>query len=139
MPDSSPLRGYATISFWADDLEAAKRWYTEFLGIAPYFDRPGYVEWRIGDFQAELGIIDRQYAPAGWPTEPAGAIMHWHVDNVEATLERLVSLGAKLHQPPIDRGEGFVTATVIDPFGNVLGFMYNPHYVDVLARVNPQL
>jgi hypothetical protein len=31
------LRGFATISFWADDLEAAKRWYAELLGIEPYF------------------------------------------------------------------------------------------------------
>lgn len=29
---------------------------------------------------------------------------------------------------------GFVTASVIDPFGNVLGVMYNPHYVDVLGQ-----
>jgi hypothetical protein len=27
-----------------------------------------------------------------------------------------------------------VTASVIDPFGNVLGVMYNPHYVDVLGQ-----
>ncbi|MER7475207.1 hypothetical protein ABT351_31575, partial [Micromonospora sp. NPDC000018] len=29
-----------------------------------------------------------------------------------------------------DRGSGFVTATVVDPFGNLLGVMYNPHYVE---------
>jgi hypothetical protein len=32
-----------------------------------------------------------------------------------------------------------VTATVIDPFGNVSGFMYNPQDVDVLGRVKPRL
>ena len=31
------------------------------------------------------------------------------------------------------RGPGFVTASVVDPFGNVLGVMLNQHYVDVLA------
>jgi hypothetical protein len=25
-----------------------------------------------------------------------------------------------------------VSASVVDPFGNVLGVMYNPHYVEVL-------
>jgi hypothetical protein len=25
-----------------------------------------------------------------------------------------------------------VTAAVVDPFGNVLGIMYNPHYVETL-------
>jgi hypothetical protein len=29
-------------------------------------------------------------------------------------------------------GEGFVTAAVVDPFGNVLGVMYNPHYLEVV-------
>ena len=52
------LRGIATISFWADDLAAATRWYAELLGIAPYFERPGYAEFCIGDYQQELGIID---------------------------------------------------------------------------------
>ena len=26
------------------------------------------------------------------------------------------------------RGEGFVTASVVDPFGNLLGVMTNPHW-----------
>ena len=26
-----------------------------------------------------------------------------------------------------------MTASVVDPFGNVLGIMYNPHYVEVLG------
>ena len=32
------------------------------------------------------------------------------------------------------RGGGFITASVVDPFGNVLGIMYNPHYLDVLDK-----
>ena len=35
------LRGLTTISFYTADLEAAKRWYTELLGVEPYFNRPG--------------------------------------------------------------------------------------------------
>lgn len=27
----------------------------------------------------------------------------------------------------------FVTASVVDPFGNILGVMYNPHYLEVLG------
>ncbi|MEU5534455.1 hypothetical protein [Streptomyces sp. NPDC020362] len=49
------------------------------------------------------------------------------------TLARLLSLGAKEYQPPTDRGAGFVTAAVTDPFGNILGLMHNPHYLDVLG------
>ena len=32
------LRGLATISYWADDLKAARAWYSELLGIAPYIE-----------------------------------------------------------------------------------------------------
>lgn len=134
------LRGLATVSFWADDLEAAKKWYAELLGVEPYFERPGngqpaaYYEFRIGDYQAELGLIDRRYAPPGAPAAPAGAVIHWHVDDVQATLDRLLSMGAAPYMPLTERGPGFVTAAVTDPFGNVLGIMYNRHYLEILDR-----
>ncbi|GAA3226578.1 VOC family protein [Nonomuraea helvata] len=128
------LRGLATLNFYAADLEAAKAWYTELLGLEPYYQVPGYIEWRVGDYQHELGIIDSRYAPAGDTDRPGRTIMHWHVDDLEATLERLLTMGAKKHRPITKHGEGFVTASVIDPFGNVLGIMYNQHYLDVLGK-----
>ena len=92
--------------------------------------RLAYVEFRIGDDQDELGLIDRRWAPPGAATEPGGAILYWHVDDVVATFERLLAMGAKEYQPVTPRGDqGFVTAAVVDPFGNVLGIMYNPHYL----------
>lgn len=134
------LRGPATIIIWADDMEAAKKWYSDLLGIDPYFERPGngepagYYEFRIGDHQAELGIIDRRHAPQGEPAAPGGTIVHWHVDDVRGALDLLLAMGATVHEPLIERGSGFVTASVIDPFGNVLGVMQNPHYLEMLAR-----
>lgn len=76
------LRGFSTISYWADDVPAAVAWYTEFLGVEPYFRQsrpdgsPAYVEFRIGDYQAELGIVDRRYAPRQAATGPGGPIMY---------------------------------------------------------------
>jgi hypothetical protein len=32
---------------------------------------------------------------------------------------------------------GFVTASVVDPFGNVLGLMYSPHYVEKNLKPRP--
>src|SRR5262245_47035157 len=63
MAMTSPLRGVSTVSFFAADHVAATRWYTEFLGVEPYFERPGYVEFRVGDYQHELGVIDSKYVP----------------------------------------------------------------------------
>jgi predicted enzyme related to lactoylglutathione lyase len=133
------LRGFCTITYLADDVPAAMQWYSELLGVEPYFVRPiegppEYVEFRIGDYQAELGLKDRRYAPVGSATTPGGVVMYWHVDDIEATFQKLLSMGAKEYEPITQRGAGFVTASVIDPFGNILGIMYNPHYLEILER-----
>jgi predicted enzyme related to lactoylglutathione lyase len=130
------LRGLTTVSLFADDVAAAAAWYAELLGAEPYFRRPFdgppvYVEFRIGDYQHELGIIDNRFAAQ--PSKAAGVVVYWHVDDVNATFERLLSLGATAHEKPTERGPGFTTASVIDPFGNILGVMYNQHYLDVLG------
>jgi predicted enzyme related to lactoylglutathione lyase len=127
------LRGFATLNVYAEDVQEAAAWYTKVFGIPPYYEVPGgYVEFRVGDDEDEFGIINRAYAPAGATDGPAGQIMHWHTDDLEDTLSRLLELGASQYQPPTPHGDGdFVTAAVIDPFGNILGFMYNPHYVDL--------
>ena len=121
-------------------MPAAADWYAEFLGVRALL-RPA----RAGrtarptsssgsaTTQDELGIIDRRYAPPGAATAPGGAIMHWHVDDLEGTVQRLLALGATEYEPITPRGEGFVTASVVDPFGNVLGVMYNPHYLEMLG------
>ena len=131
------LRGLTTVSFFADDLSAARDWYTDLLGVEPYFVReiegaPAYIEFRIGDYQHELGLIDRRFAPPGQPS--GGTLTYWAVDDVQAAFDRLISLGATVHQDVREQGPGFVTASVVDPFGNILGVMYNQHYLDVLGQ-----
>jgi len=131
------LRGFATVRYSAEDVVAASAWYAEFLGAQPYFERPGpdgrpaYIEFRIGDRQAELGIVDSRFGRPADP--PGGVVLYWHVDDVHATFARLLAMGARESEPITSRGEGFVTAVVIDPFGNVLGIMYNPHYIATLG------
>ncbi len=131
------LRGISTISCFADDVAAARDWYAELLGIQPYFVRPevgpaAYVEFRVGNYQQELGIIDRRYA-SPQSTDPSGVVVFWHVDDLQHSLERLLAMGATPYEPLTERGEGFVTASVVDPFGNIVGIMTNPHYLSILA------
>lgn len=137
MSGAQVLRGVSTVRYQASDFEAAKRWYTEFLGIEPYFNRPGYSEFRLGDYQHELALLDTNFTgqlgrEADRTSGPSGAVVYWHVDDVPATIERLVEMGATLHEAPRNFG-GFIAAAVIDPFGNILGIMYNPHYLEVLS------
>lgn len=133
------FQGLATVSIYADDLPAARAWYTEVLETEAYYAvppapaPPAYVEFRVGDDEVEWGIIDRKYAPAGASGSPGGAIVFWHVDDLDATLARLLDHGAVEYEPLTERGAGFRTASVVDPFGNVLGVMHNPHYAEMVA------
>ena len=135
------LRGLANVSFYAADIKAAKKWYSELLGIEPYFERPdsdhpAYIEFRIGDYQHELGIIDARHAPKNGVVGPGGEIVYWHVDDVSAILEKILNMGAKEYEPLMDRGADFITASVVDPFGNILGIMHSPHYLEILGSNN---
>jgi predicted enzyme related to lactoylglutathione lyase len=139
------LRGVSTVVYLTTDLDVASRCYAEVLGIQPYFDRPARAEFRLGDYQLELGLLDARYLPdlggyaSGGATGPAGVIAYWHVDTVSAALDRLVSLGASTHHPPRDFSEGFVGATAIDLFANIHGIMNNPHYRGVLLSIRGSL
>src|SRR5687768_9305663 len=137
------LRGMATVNFFAADMKAARDWYTQLLGVEAYFQRPdaenpAYIEFRIGDYQHELGIIDRKYAPKSAAGMPGGAVLFWHVDDLEAMLDKVKSMGAKEYDPVTKREAGFVTASVVDPFGNILGLMYNPHYLEILDKTKQE-
>ncbi|MDR6317666.1 VOC family protein [Actinoplanes couchii] len=133
------LRGFTTVTFFADDLDAARAWYTTVFGIEPYFVRDGgYLEWRVGDHRNEFGILNSRFAPHPHRPEPSGAIIYWAVDDVAASYQRLRELGATEHDKPTERGPGYVTASVVDPFGNVLGVMFNQHYLDTVAACRTQ-
>ena len=131
-------QGMANVSYWADDVVAARDWYAQVLGIDAYFARPeppeqpSYVEFRVGPDGDELGIVDRRFGPPV-ADRPGGVVLYWHVDDVAATLARLVELGATELEAVTDRGEGFTTASVIDPFGNIFGIMRNPHWAELHA------
>ncbi|WP_229812624.1 VOC family protein [Lentzea flava] len=129
----------STVTYYADDVAEARAWYTALLGVEAYFEgrtpdgELAYVEFRIGDYLAELGLLQRRLEVT--PSEgPGGAILYWAVDDLEATLARLHELGAKTHDEPRVRGEGYVTASVLDPFGNILGIMTNVHYMAIAEQ-----
>ena len=132
MSHEHPLLGLAQVNLSAVDVAAARDWYAGFLGIDPYFQRPdqsrpAYVEFRLGDFEDELGIVDRNYLPSA-TAQPSGAIARWHVADIDATMSRLLELGASEYEPVTLREAGFATASVIDPFGNILGLIHSPHF-----------
>jgi predicted enzyme related to lactoylglutathione lyase len=120
------LLGLRTAIYPVPDLAAAKRWYAEFLGVAPYFDEPFYVGFSVGGF--ELGLL-----PDGVPGT-SGPQALWGVDNVDAVYARLIELGASPLDPVAEVGGGIKVAAVVDPFGNRLGVIENPNFNTAAVR-----
>jgi predicted enzyme related to lactoylglutathione lyase len=113
--------GMRTVTYLTPDLAAGKAWYSEVLGYGPYFDEPFYVGFNVAGY--ELGLV-----PDGSDTGPGGAKFYWGVSEIETAVERLRSLGASVKEAIHEVGGGIQVATVLDPFGNELGVIYNPHF-----------
>ncbi|MEO8937745.1 MAG: VOC family protein [Burkholderiaceae bacterium] len=114
------LLGLRTAIYPASDLGAAKAWYAKVIGAEPYFDAPYYVGFSVGGF--ELGLV-----PDGTPAS-AGAQALWGVADAQIAFDRLIALGATALEAVTEVGDGIKVAAVLDPFGNRLGFIENPHF-----------
>jgi predicted enzyme related to lactoylglutathione lyase len=114
------IHGMRTTVYPVADLARAKAWYAQVFGKAPYFDQPFYVGFEIGGF--ELGLV-----PDG-TAGTAGCTVYWGVDDIDAEVARVLALGATLHSAVQEVGESIKVADLADPFGNLLGLIYNPHF-----------
>jgi predicted enzyme related to lactoylglutathione lyase len=110
------LQGLRTVIYRVSNLAEATAFYTGVVGHAPYFSEPFYVGFNVGGY--ELGLLP----------DDDGVATYWGCDDIVAEHARLISLGAKSHGAITDVGDGIKTATVIDPFGNVVGIIENPHF-----------
>lgn len=122
-PAQGSFLGLRTAKYTARDLAAAKTWYADVLGLAPYFDEPFYVGFNVGGF--ELGITPDGDASL---ERPEAGVAYWGVTDANGAYARLISLGAMAFEPIQDVGEGIRIGAVRDPFGNVLGVIENPHF-----------
>lgn len=120
------IKGLRTVTYPVPDLAAAKAWYSQVFGTQPYFDQPFYVGFSVGGF--ELGLL-----PHGSPSAD-GSVTYWGVDDIEAEVERITGLGARVRGAIQDVGDDIRTAELLDPYGNVLGLIDNPHFEAAAVR-----
>ena len=123
-PTANPhFLGLRTAIYHAPDLDKAKAWYSQVLGIAPYFDQPFYVGFDVGGY--ELGLDpDASTTPGG----AGGTVVYWGVVDAPAALARLLALGATERSGVQEVGGDIKVASVFDPFGNIFGIIQNPHF-----------
>ena len=113
------MHGLRTVIYPVENLDAATAWWSGLLGVDPYFKEPFYVGFSISGY--ELGLLPDAEAATG-------CLTYWGVDDVHTAVSEAVDAGASVHVAASEVGDGIVTATVTTPDGNVVGFIYNPHF-----------
>ena len=113
------MLGLRTTIYKVHNLQMAKTWYSKAFGTDPYFDEAHYVGFNIGGY--ELGLQRGEER-----AKEQSVISYWGVDDIEKTYRHLLDLGATANEAPFNVGGPIMTATVKDPFGNLLGIIYNP-------------
>jgi predicted enzyme related to lactoylglutathione lyase len=117
------MLGLRTTAYKVGDLNKAKDWYSKAFKTKPYFDEPYYVGFNIGGY--ELGLL-----PEENPTTKKleSVLSYWGVEKIEEEFDHLIKTGAIPHEKPTNVGGELMVASVIDPWGNIIGIIYNPHF-----------
>ena len=113
---SSTNQGIRTVLHPVSDLATARAVYTALLGVPPQTDESYYVGYEVAG--QSIGLV-----PAGGPQSMAAPVAYWQVPDIEAKLAEVTAAGATVREPAHDVGGGRLTATIIDPDGNVLGLL----------------
>jgi len=117
------ILGLRTTIYQVEDINNAKEWYAKVFEVQPYFDEPFYVGFDIGGY--ELGLQPEEQ-PSKDKTE--SVVAYWGVEDIHAVFNRFITLGALEYEQPQDVGGDIIVAKLKDPWGNIIGLIYNPHF-----------
>jgi predicted enzyme related to lactoylglutathione lyase len=114
------ILGLRTTIYKVPDLQKGKEWYTEAFQVQPYFDEPFYVGYSINGY--ELGLLPEEVEKG------ENVLSYWGVEDIQTTFNHFIATGATAHEEPNNVGGELMVASVIDPWGNVIGLIYNPYF-----------
>ncbi|MET0975061.1 MAG: glyoxalase superfamily protein [Leifsonia sp.] len=97
------------------DLDTALRFYRDTLGGElryrfPDEGDPVYVSLQVGESTLGIGLAED-------PDPPAGIVLWFYVDDVDAVTDAVRSSGLEVVEEPADQPWGERVSLVIDPFG----------------------
>lgn len=117
------ILGLRTAIYKVGDIVKATEWYTKTFEVSPYFVESEYVGFNIAGY--ELGL-----QPEVKPTtdKPESVINYWGVEDINGRYQHFLNLGATEHEPPTNVGGALEVASVKDPWGNIIGLIYNPDF-----------
>jgi predicted enzyme related to lactoylglutathione lyase len=120
----------ATNGFAVDDIEAAKRFYGETLGlgVTVLSEEFGVTSIQLAGGRDTLVYAKPDFAPATY------TILNFEVDDVDAAVDGLLERGVEMErydgfdqdEKGIARGQGPSIAWFKDPAGNILSVLQQP-------------
>ncbi len=116
------FKNLQTVIYYAPDLEKAKAWYNQVLGLQPDISEASHAGFCVGGYELVLQSNHEGSESSG------SAIPCWGVDNISDALEHLTKQGATVIAPARDISSDAKVAVLKDPFGNTLGLIENPHF-----------
>jgi predicted enzyme related to lactoylglutathione lyase len=112
------LKGINVVSIPVPDLEEARRFYRDVLGLGkPLYDLPesGWIEFSAGSSSGNIAVTS---AAEGWSSSEGTTIV-FNVDDCHAACAELRRRGVRCEDPVVF--PGYVTyCSFYDPFGNRL-------------------
>lgn len=120
---NSKILGLRTTIYKVGNIENAKEWYASVFKTEPYFDQPFYVGFNICGY--ELGLQPEDHPSTN---KIESVVTYWGVEDIESVYNNFIKSGAKENEKPYNVGGELMTATVKDPWGNVIGLIYNPEF-----------
>ena len=117
------ILGLRTTIYKVGDIDAAKQWYADAFQVEPYFDESSYVGFNVAGY--ELGLMKDDVPPAD---KTSNVLSYWGVEDIEQAVRRFIELGAAEDTKPTNVGGDIMVASVKDPWGNVIGLIYNPEF-----------
>ena len=107
---------------FADDVAATARFYVEQFGFAVRLDIGWFVTLHHDDRPYEMCVLERGHesVPEGFRVPPAGVIIGFLVDDVDAVAERLAAAGTPVVEPVRDEPWGQRHIFVTDPAGTLI-------------------
>ena len=97
-------------------MEELAHFYEEGLEIGPFERSPSHMGCQLGAVYFGFDQVE------GAEGNTKGGVTLWFtVDDLQATFERLVAMGARVKSPPAEKPWGARLAAVYDPDGNLLG------------------
>jgi predicted enzyme related to lactoylglutathione lyase len=110
------LKHIESVVLFVADIGSAAAWYAEIFGTEVGWENPRYAYIRAPGL-----VIGFHPADSKCPGGVGGTTAYWEVNNLNETINYLVSRGARLHRGPALTSFGAGAAMLIDPFGCSIG------------------